>query len=195
MSSFEHRTGYYSSWHWECTSLHLSKTLLVSLDLMLRPSPASVRIKSSCKVRRKCDLSLAFSNHHLEYGFPSTHSTNSISIALFIYTHVHRLASLPAPSTNLITTLAPPSDWSISPTTYWISTVFLAWYTFSIIYGRLYCAMHSFSDCALGAMMGAVIWAIYWVTEDAVENWLIHAGWSGQSHVYLSRNRFLYKIP
>ena len=122
---------------------------------------------------------LAISNHHLEYGFPSTHSTNSISIALFIYTHVHRLATLPVPSTNLITTLAPPTDWSISLTTYWISTLLLAWYTFSIVYGRLYCAMHSFVDCAMGVAMGAVIWAVYWVTEDAVENWLIHAGWSG----------------
>jgi hypothetical protein len=53
--------------------------------------------------------------------------------------------------------------------------------------------MHSFTDCALGAMMGAVIWAIYWVTEDAVENWLIHAGWSGQLHVHLFPNQIFIK--
>jgi membrane-associated phospholipid phosphatase len=120
---------------------------------------------------------LTISTHHLEYGFPSTHSTNSISIALFIFTHVHRLAASPTPSPNLITTLAPTGDWSISKTTYWISTFLLAWYTFSIVYGRLYTAMHSLSDCAIGVVMGAVIWAVYWVTEDLVESWLINAGW------------------
>lgn len=81
----------------------------------------------------------------------------------------------------MITTLSPPGDWSITPTTYWISTFLLAFYTFSIVYGRLYTAMHSFTDCAMGVAMGAIIWAAYWVTEDAVENWLINAGWSGRS--------------
>ena len=171
--------GCYSSWHWECTSRPLRRTLLASLDHMLLLSPVLVRTQLFRKIVKTSESFLAFSNHHLEYGFPSTHSTNSISIALFIYTHVHRLATVPAPSNNLITTLAPPSDWSISPTTYWISTLLLAWYTFSIVYGRLYCAMHSFVDCAIGAAMGAVIWAIYWLAEDAVEKWLIHAGWSG----------------
>jgi len=36
---------------------------------------------------------LTMGSHHLEYGFPSTHSTNSVSIALFFFGHVHRLAS------------------------------------------------------------------------------------------------------
>jgi len=37
--------------------------------------------------------------------------------------------------------------------------------------------MHSLSDCAIGVVMGAIIWAVYWVTEDLVESWLINAGW------------------
>jgi membrane-associated phospholipid phosphatase len=183
--------GCYSSWHWECTPRRFSRTLHAFLGRMLLLSHVSVRFRSFSRGSKTSNLLLAFSNHHLEYGFPSTHSTNSISIALFIYTHVHRLASLPAPSTNLITTLAPPSDWSISLTTYWISALLLALYTFSIVYGRLYCAMHSFTDCAIGVAIGAVIWAVYWVTEDAVENWLIHAGWSGQLHVHFLSSRCL----
>jgi len=47
--------------------------------------------------------------------------------------------------------------------------------------------MHSFTDCAIGVVMGTVIWAVYWVFEDAVENWLIHAGWSGQLDVHLTQ--------
>jgi hypothetical protein len=96
------------------------------------------------------NFSLAFSNHHLEYEFPSTHSTNSISIALFIYTHVHQLTTLLVPSTNLIPTLSPLNNWTISPNTYWISTLLLVWYMFSIVHGWLYTTMHSFTDCAMG---------------------------------------------
>ena len=127
-------------------------------------------------------------NHHLEYGFPSTHSTNSISIALFFYTHVHRLAIT---SNNQITTLASTSDWTISPTTYWVSSVLLAWYAFSIVFGRLYTAMHSFTDCIMGCVMGAAVWAGYWMMENQIERWLETPGWTGQyphfhHHLYWS---------
>jgi dihydrosphingosine 1-phosphate phosphatase len=44
--------------------------------------------------------------------------------------------------------------------------IVLAIYTFSIVYGRLYTAMHSFSDCIVGVTLGAGIW---WV----------HSSWSG----------------
>ncbi|KAJ3714383.1 hypothetical protein C8R42DRAFT_241427 [Lentinula raphanica] len=36
---------------------------------------------------------LTIGTHHLEYGFPSTHSTNSVSIALFFWGYVHTLFS------------------------------------------------------------------------------------------------------
>lgn len=41
--------------------------------------------------------------------------------------------------------------------------------------------MHSFTDCAMGAVMGAVVWAGYWLLEESVESWLVNAGWSGMS--------------
>ena len=36
--------------------------------------------------------------------------------------------------------------------------IMLVIYTFSIVFGRLYTAMHSFTDCAVGVAMGAAIW-------------------------------------
>jgi hypothetical protein len=34
---------------------------------------------------------LALGSHHSEYGIPSTHSTNRVSMALFLGAHVHGL--------------------------------------------------------------------------------------------------------
>jgi hypothetical protein len=41
----------------------------------------------------------------------------------------------------------------------------LVWYAVSVVFGRLYTAMHSFTDCVMGVVMGAVIWWVhdgYW---------------------------------
>jgi len=101
-------------------------------------------------------------NHHLEYGFPSTHSTNSASIALYIHALIYRLYV----------------SGSISSTSLFLLQAGIAWYTFSIVYGRLYCAMHSFTDCAVGVGLGATVWAAHWVSQDYVDNWLSTSGWS-----------------
>jgi hypothetical protein len=64
------------------------------------------------------------------------------------------------------------------PMVYWVVTGLLTWYVFSIVFGRLYTAMHSFTDCAMGVVMGAGIWWVhdgYWglgagaLVEDIVE--------------------------
>jgi len=50
-------------------------------------------------------------------------------------------------------------------TAYGVLTAALAWYVFSIVFGRLYTAMHSFTDCMMGVLMGAGIWWVhdgYW---------------------------------
>ncbi|KAL0579647.1 Long-chain base-1-phosphate phosphatase [Marasmius crinis-equi] len=95
---------------------------------------------------------LTIGTHHLEYGFPSSHSTNSVSMALFFYSHVHMLAT-------------PTSDApaSISNSTYILLVIILLWYTVSIVFGRLYTAMHSFTDCAMGVFLGAFLW---WCLAD-----------------------------
>ncbi|PFH47305.1 hypothetical protein AMATHDRAFT_152494, partial [Amanita thiersii Skay4041] len=103
-------------------------------------------------------------SHHLEYGFPSTHSTNSISIALFLFALIHQLAF--PPSDPAASPLAPPPEPSISPTTFTRLTFLLLFYAFSIVFGRLYTAMHTFTDCVMGITLGTLIW---W--------WVNHAGW------------------
>ncbi|KAF5351029.1 hypothetical protein D9756_008418 [Leucocoprinus leucothites] len=94
---------------------------------------------------------LTMGSHHLEYGFPSTHSTNSVSIALFLFAQVYDLAYPSTPSTIPY----------ISPTTFTILAALLGLYTFSIVFGRLYTAMHSFTDCAVGVLLGTAIWWAY----------------------------------
>ncbi|PPQ66638.1 hypothetical protein CVT24_006930 [Panaeolus cyanescens] len=91
---------------------------------------------------------LTIGSHHLEYGFPSTHSTNSVSIALFFFSQVYTLAK-PDPVTQLA---------AISPGMYHVLSAILGIYTFSIVFGRLYTAMHSFTDVAMGVTLGAGIW-------------------------------------
>ncbi|KAI1789463.1 PAP2 superfamily-domain-containing protein [Ganoderma leucocontextum] len=101
---------------------------------------------------------LTIGNHHLEYGFPSTHSTNSVSIALFLYTLLQR-AYIPA-----------------SAKTYQLGIALLLFYVFSIVYGRLYTAMHTFTDCIVGVALGAGIWSLHLLCGDYVDNWVGNNG-------------------
>ncbi|KIM45566.1 hypothetical protein M413DRAFT_430272 [Hebeloma cylindrosporum] len=94
---------------------------------------------------------LTIGSHHLEYGFPSTHSTNGVSIALFFFAHIHRLANTSAAA--------------ISPELYSLLCTILFLYAFSVVFGRLYTAMHSFTDCIAGTILGASIW--WWHTDWA----------------------------
>ena len=106
--------------------------------------------------------------HHLEYGFPSTHSTNCVSIALFFFSHLHSLASTPGSSLSGATTANATSIANniadiqqpplISPPLYTFLCILLVIYTFSIVFGRLYTAMHSFTDCTMGVVLGTLIW-------------------------------------
>jgi membrane-associated phospholipid phosphatase len=75
----------------------------------------------------------------LEYGFPSTHSANAVSVA------VYGLLVLHSP------------DNTLSPTTKLILECLAYFYTISIIFGRLYCGMHGFLDVIVGSIMGAAI--------------------------------------
>jgi dihydrosphingosine 1-phosphate phosphatase len=107
----------------------------------------------------------AIGSHHLEYGFPSTHSTNSVSIALYILSYVHELYAAEAVSARAFTA--------------WCG--FLTLYAFSIVYGRIYTAMHSFTDCAAGVFLGTAIWAVYWISRDLLKTWVLAGGWEGKS--------------
>ena len=133
--------------------------------------------------------SVAMGSHHLEYGFPSTHSTNSVSMALYMYSIIYRLR--PA--------LDDHSASALSPLVFHASTILLVLYAFSIVFGRyaffiqswflvpadaisiirLYCAMHSFTDCIMGVTLGSAIAAAQWVFGEQFEIWKTQPGWTG----------------
>ena len=81
----------------------------------------------------------------LEYGFPSSHSTNAVSVAIYAL---------------LILNFDEPG---ISP---WSNTMLQAvsyCYGCSIVVGRLYCGMHGFLDVIVGSVLGAAISMVqYW---------------------------------
>ena len=95
-----------------------------------------------------------------QYGFPSTHSANSISMALYfaelVYRHHSSLSALSA-----------------------AAYAFLGVMAFSVVFGRLYCGMHSLTDVAVGSAMGVLIWAAHWVAEGAIERLTLGASWLG----------------
>ncbi|KAJ6113480.1 Dihydrosphingosine 1-phosphate phosphatase [Penicillium sp. IBT 18751x] len=75
----------------------------------------------------------------LEYGFPSTHSTNAVSVAVYAILLLNSPASTVSPQTSLL----------LQVVTYL--------YVTSIVLGRLYCGMHGMLDCVVGCVLGALI--------------------------------------
>ncbi|KAM3526417.1 hypothetical protein NHJ13051_003464 [Beauveria bassiana] len=75
----------------------------------------------------------------LEYGFPSTHSANAVSVA------VYGLLLLKSPEN----TLPPTMKLFLECLSYF--------YAASIVFGRLYCGMHGFLDVVVGSVTGVAI--------------------------------------
>ncbi|KAH8101950.1 hypothetical protein BXZ70DRAFT_932625 [Cristinia sonorae] len=131
---------------------------------------------------------LTIGDHHLEYGFPSTHSTNSMSIALQLFTAAYTLYTTPATQTAAFSaavnsTLTLPTEDILVPETmlsrgwFMIASGVLGFYIFSIVFGRLYTGMHSFTDCVVGILLGVFIWAVHFFFGNAMDNWVANAGW------------------
>lgn len=98
-----------------------------SQDFFCVPRPASP------PVRR-----LVIGTHHLEYGFPSTHSANSVGMAIFFY----YLVEMARPYVLAVFSDDHPMF------TYWFAETYLMeglilLYAWTIVYGRLYSGMHS----------------------------------------------------
>jgi hypothetical protein len=75
----------------------------------------------------------------LEYGFPSTHSTNAVSVAVYgIY-------------------LLNSPDSTVGPLLNRLFQITLYTYAASIVIGRLYCGMHGFFDVIMGSLLGALL--------------------------------------
>jgi hypothetical protein len=96
----------------------------------------------------------------LEYGFPSSHSANAVSVASYAIYTIRQ-----------------------SPEGYhpyvWIGLQALFYfYAVSIIFGRLYCGMHGFLDVVVGSIIGALITAFYLVYNDWMESWIFSGAYT-----------------
>jgi dihydrosphingosine 1-phosphate phosphatase len=90
----------------------------------------------------------------LEYGFPSTHSTNAVSAAIYA-----------------IFLLRSGTDHS---STMNLCLQGLAYfYAASIMIGRIYCGMHGFFDVFWGSLLGAAIAAAQCLYGDWFDKWLL----------------------
>lgn len=90
----------------------------------------------------------------LEYGFPSTHSTNAVSVALYA---IQVLNETKNPENPLIHTAAQGLFY---------------FYASSIVFGRLYCGMHGFFDVVIGIALGAILAIIELGYGEAVHDWI-----------------------
>lgn len=90
----------------------------------------------------------------LEYGWPSTHSTNAVSVAVYA---IHCLQNTENPG---------------DPTLHLAIRAFLYWYAVSIVIGRLYCGMHGFFDVVIGSWLGASLSVVQLAYGEAFDYWI-----------------------
>ncbi|KAK5108992.1 hypothetical protein LTR62_007626 [Meristemomyces frigidus] len=95
----------------------------------------------------------------LEYGFPSTHTTNAVSVTLYCLHRLHLARD------------------QCSDTTYLVTQMALLGYAISIAFGRMYCGMHGFFDVIVGAILGAAIAWVQIAYGTAYDSWLISTSW------------------
>ncbi len=93
----------------------------------------------------------------LEYGFPSTHSTNAVSVAVYAFFMLHS------------------PDSSIQPALKIGLQILCCCYATSIIIGRLYCGMHGFFDVVVGSLLGALLSIVQCLYGDTFDHF-IHTG-------------------
>ncbi|KAL1888956.1 Long-chain base-1-phosphate phosphatase [Sporothrix stenoceras] len=93
----------------------------------------------------------------LEYGFPSTHSTNAVSVAVYAVLML--------------------SGSDFAPSTKFFLECLSYFYAFSIIVGRLYCGMHGFFDVIFGSALGAVISWIEFYWAPALDTYMLQSSW------------------
>lgn len=96
----------------------------------------------------------------MEYGFPSTHTTNAVSVAFYC-----------------LDKLWAAQD-QYSTTTFRLLALASIGYATSISVGRMYCGMHGFSDVVVGAALGALIAAVRVAMGHAFDAWLVGGDWT-----------------
>ncbi|KAI1496175.1 PAP2 superfamily-domain-containing protein [Biscogniauxia marginata] len=104
----------------------------------------------------------------LEYGFPSTHSANAVSVA------VYAILCLWSP------------DNPFQPKTRFALEALSYFYAASIVFGRLYCGMHGFVDVLVGSIMGAAISFIEFYYGPILDAYLYGNDWRAVFSVVLA---------
>ncbi|KAI8354758.1 hypothetical protein B0O80DRAFT_414206 [Mortierella sp. GBAus27b] len=112
---------------------------------------------------------------HLEYGFPSTHTSNATSIALYLLSYL------------VI------SDWCIAAKA--LAVAGLVLYLFSVVFGRLYCGMHTKTDIVGGTIIGILVWAVQWTFHDAIDGLMTEPSWKVVSLIVLGGIVLIQSIP
>ncbi|KAL7911153.1 acid phosphatase/Vanadium-dependent haloperoxidase [Trichoderma velutinum] len=95
----------------------------------------------------------------LEYGFPSTHSANAVSVAVYAILH-----------------LRDPLN-TFSDTTKLLLEILSYFYAVSIVFGRLYCGMHGFLDVIIGSIMGVGITVLEYYYGPPLDAAMQHGTW------------------
>mgnify|MGYP000097174510 CR=1 FL=1 len=106
---------------------------------------------------------LTIGTHHLEYGFLSTHSTNAVSIALYLYLWV-------------VSAREQYEAGGVWGSYFW--EIGLLAYVFSVVYGRIYAGMHSMMDCLAGSLLGFGITLVQWKVFEWQELALARDDWT-----------------
>ena len=95
----------------------------------------------------------------LEYGFPSTHSANAVSVAAYA-----------------ILLLRSPEN-ALSESIKYGLECLAYFYAVSIIVGRLYCGMHGFLDVIFGAILGLAIGLGEFYYGPALDLYMYNSSW------------------
>lgn len=96
----------------------------------------------------------------LEYGFPSTHSANAVSVAVYLIYEIQTGSIVLSEPFRVLAIIA------------------CYFYAGSIIFGRLYCGMHGFSDVIVGSALGAIIAAVQLYFGESFDAAIAHGDWT-----------------
>ncbi|CAO3564707.1 unnamed protein product [Mortierella alpina] len=66
---------------------------------------------------------------------------------------------------------------------------------FCVIFGRLYCGMHTRTDIAGGSVIGVVVWAVQWSFHDSIDALMTTSSWTVVVAVILGGVLLIQSIP
>ncbi|KAF9102856.1 hypothetical protein BGX27_010839 [Mortierella sp. AM989] len=103
---------------------------------------------------------------------------NVACIGVFVTSWVKDYLCLPRPlSPPLIRLSRSKRGWSIAAKI--LATCGLAVYLFSVVFGRLYCGMHTKTDILGGTVIGVIVWAVQWIFRDSIDALMTESSWKG----------------